>query len=140
MACGEESYAEFFLQEIPEKREFQKRVAIDAGVWGQSCGVRLAKRFYYKLLEGFETIDEIMGDSQLLADEGGVGAATSALARICRERDFHCDTEDVPALLFEEIGSGAAIDSAAHKDGDGSTSLTTSLLVGFLRGLPREMA
>ncbi len=132
MACSKISDTKFFLQEIPKDGEFQKGIAVNAGIGSQSCGVRLAKGFYYDFFEGLGNIGKIMRDGQLFADKGGIGPATGALAGVSRERDLHCDSEDVPALLLEEVCSGAAIDAAAHKDDD--------LLICLLRGLPREMA
>ena len=63
---------EGLLQKIPEKRKFQKAVAVSTGIRGLTSGVRPAKRFYYKLLERSGDINGIMGNIQFPANKGGV--------------------------------------------------------------------
>ena len=117
MAGSEEAYAEVFFDEIPDKREFEERVAVCAGVWGLAFGVNLSEVFDYKLLKGFGYVDEIMWYTKVSRYDGGFCSAAASDAGVAGDGDFHRDAEDFPASLLEERSGNAAIDAAAHQDG-----------------------
>ena len=60
-----------------------------------------------------------MGDTELPAENGSLGAATGAgVVALLGEGDFHGDPKDVPAGVLEEHGGDGAIDAAAHEHGN----------------------
>ena len=123
MPCGNKGCAKGGCF-VPEIAEFQFLVAHDAGIGSAAGLVLVSEVIDHQALEGNRFVDHIVRNSQCMGDTAGIGDGLGAAALVLRtghavlRPEFHGDSDDLPSLLFQQVGRDAGVNASAHPHND----------------------